>query len=172
MDDNKNKKELKTERQKSKRSIKNIIQIIIWVFVFSFFAYGVFWVVTLPKFPQSEIVSNNGLHIHSTLSITINGKKVDIPANIGITAAFHSSMHTHKPNGVIHMEYGGVVKSKDLILGKFFDNWGKKFNKDSFMGNSLKDGTIKMTVNGKKNLEFENYSMKDGDVINIIYNKK
>ncbi len=163
---------LKKERQKNKRSTKTIIQTIVWVLVFGLLVYGVFWVVTLPKFPQSEIISNNGLHIHSTLSIIVNGKKIGIPADVGIGATYHSPMHTHKTDGVIHMEYSGVVKSKDLILGKFFDIWGKKFNKNSFMGNSLKDGVVKMTVNGKENTEFKNYSMKDGDIIDIVYNKK
>lgn len=167
----KNKKELKVEKQNKKKSIRKKIQFLIWASVSVLILYGLFWIVTLPRIPQSEVVLNNGLHWHSKLSITVNGKNVNIPADIGINAMNHSSMHTHKSNGIIHMEYSGVVYKKNLDLGKFFDIWGKKFSQDSFMGNSIgKKGTIKMTVNGKENSELENYSMKNGDVIDITYN--
>ncbi len=150
--------------------IKRKIQFVLLSLVIGTVLYGVFWVVTLPKIPQSEIVSRNGIHIHSTLSISINGESVNIPAGIGISKINHSSMHTHDPNGVIHMEYSGVVQEKDIKLERFFDIWGEDFNQDSFMGNPIEENSvIKMTVNGEENLELEEYSMKDGDIIEIIY---
>lgn len=164
------KKQLKTKRQKQKKSIKSAVYNTIWVLLIGASLYGVFWVVTLPKIPQIKVVSENGIHSHSTLSIEINGKKINIPSNVGISAISHSPMHTHEGNGVIHMEYGGVVREKDLDLSKFFNIWGEDFNSTSFMGNPVgKKGELKMTVNGKDNLEFEKYSMKDGDVIDITY---
>ncbi len=168
--ENKNKQELKIERQKRKEFLKNKIQLIMWVLAVGATVYGIFWIVTLPKVPQSEVVSRSGIHAHSTLSITIDGKSVDVPAGIGISAVNHSPMHTHDPNGVIHMEYSGVVQNKDIKLIKFFNIWGKDFSKDSFMGNPIEENSaIKMTVNGKENLELEEYSMKDGDIIEIVY---
>lgn len=165
------KKQAKAERQAKKKNIKRKIQAVVWILAAGVALYGVFWIATLPKIPQSEIVSSNGLHTHATLSITINGEKVDIPAGVGITAVRHSPMHTHEPDGVIHMEYDGVVYNKDLKVKKFFDIWGKDFTKDSFMGNKIGEGgTVVMTVNGEKNSELENYSMKDGDIIEIVYN--
>ncbi|VAW26887.1 hypothetical protein MNBD_BACTEROID04-1620 [hydrothermal vent metagenome] len=71
----------------------------------------------------------------------------------------------------MHMEYSGVVYNKDLKVKKFFDIWGKDFTEDSFMGNQIGEGsTVEMTVNGEKNSELESYSMKDGDIIEIVYN--
>ncbi len=170
MDDDKNKKELKTGRQKNRQSFKNKIQIIIWIIVFGFVGYGIFWTVSLPRYSQSQILSRTGVHIHSALFIIINGKKTEIPADIGITSTRHSPMHTHDASGTIHMEYSGIVKEKDLELKNFFDIWGKDFTKTDFMGNPIGErGSIKMTVNGKDNLELGNYVMKDNDKIVVTY---
>lgn len=165
----KNKKELKKERQEKSGSFKKIKEIILWVIAIGFILYGIFWLVTLPKLPKSQIVSNVGIHWHPNISIKIKGEKIIIPANIGI-GAVHSPMHTHKEDGTIHMEYGGVVRQYDITLGKFFDTWGKDFSSTSIMGNKSGDGgVVRMTVNGENNTEFENYIMNDGDVIEIIF---
>ncbi len=170
MDDDKNKKEIKTERQNNRQSFKNKMQIVVWVVVLGFIGYGIFWIASLPKYPQSQILSRTGIHVHSALSIIINGKKIEVPADIGITPTRHSPMHTHDASGTIHMEYSGIVKAKDLELKNFFDIWGKDFTKTDFMGNPIGGGgSIKMTVNGKDNSELGNYSMKDNDKIVITY---
>lgn len=83
-----------------------------------------------------------------------------IPGGIGLEGLTHNPMHTHDIDNVIHMEYNGLVKENDLKLGKFFEIWGRKFEEDR-----------KMLVNGKENLEFENYIMRDSDKIEIIYGK-
>jgi hypothetical protein len=88
---------------------------------------------------------------------------------VGI-GAVHNPIHTHETDGIIHLEFGGVVKKEDTNLGKFFEIWGKDFSKDSVMGHKTGvDGAIKMKVNGIPNAEFENYLMKDGDKIEVIY---
>lgn len=93
-----------------------------------------------------------------------------IPASIGISPAFHQPMHTHDANGRIHIEYPAVVREKDLRLGRFFEIWGKEFNKDCILDKcSGSEGQLKMLVNGKENSEFENYVMRDGDKIEIIF---
>jgi hypothetical protein len=169
MNDYKNKKELKKERQEKGESFKKIKEVVLWVIAILFIGYGIFWLVTLPKLPQSEIISSTGIHWHPKVSITIKGEKVIIPAGIGI-GAVHNPMHTHETDGTIHMEYGGVVREDDTRLGKFFDVWGEDFSGASITGNiSGEGGTLKMMVNGVENFEFENYMMKDGDVIEIIF---
>jgi len=169
--ENKSKQELKIEKRKRKEFLKNKMQLIVWILAVGATVYGIFWIVTLPRIPQTEVISRNGIHTHSTLSITIDGESVEIPAGVGISAVNHSPMHTHEPDGVIHMEYSGVVYNKDLKVKKFFDIWGKDFTEDSFMGNQIGEGsTVEMTVNGEKNSELESYSMKDGDIIEIVYN--
>lgn len=122
--------------------------------------------------PQEQVVTRNGLHWHPKLTILINGKKQEIPPNIGL-GAVHQKIHTHDEDakdGVVHMEMQGVVTKDDTKLGNFFRIWGKEFNKNSILGNKNGPaGTVKMIVNGKENLEFENYLMKDKDVIEIKY---
>ncbi len=122
--------------------------------------------------PQDQIVANNGLHWHPKLAIYIKGQKQEIPANIGI-GAVHQKIHTHDEDakdGVVHMEMQGVVTKDDTKLGNFFRIWGKDFNSTQiFDKKNGALGTVKMTVNGKENTEFENYKMRDGDQIEIKY---
>lgn len=110
-----------------------------------------------------DTLATNGLHWHSNLEIYVKGEKVNIPANIGLVRV-HNPMHTHDedaPQGIIHMEFGGVVRRNDTKLDQFFKIWNKDIG--SFGQN------MKMTVNGIDNLEFGNYEMKDGDKIELRY---
>lgn len=113
--------------------------------------------------PASDAISRNGLHWHSELEIYVKGQKVEIPANLGL-GAVHNPIHTHDedaPQGVIHMEFGGLVRKDDTKLGEFFKVWQKDIT--SF-GSSMK-----MTVNGIDNTEFGDYNMQDGDKIELVY---
>lgn len=124
---------------------------------------GIFFVSgdTSSAVSSGEIVARNGLHWHPKLTIIINGKKQEIPPDIGI-GAVHSQIHTHKDDakeGVIHMEMSGLVTKDETKLGNFFKTWGKSFKKSNH----------KMLVNGKENKDFDNYLMKDNDKIAITY---
>ena len=68
----------------------------------------------------SEIIAKSGLHWHVNLSIIIKGEKQEIPANIGI-GAIHQPIHTHETDGVIHLEFSGPVREKDIVMGKFLN---------------------------------------------------
>ena len=109
---------------------------------------------------SGELVSRAGLHWHPELKITVKGKEQIIPANVGL-GAVHNPIHTHDSSGIIHLEFSGLVREDDLKLSNFFEIWGKDFRE---FGVSLT-----MYVNGEKNEEFENYSMKDGDKIELRY---
>ena len=63
------------------------------------------------------------VHIHQHLDVIVNGKPVDVPANIGIDAAqqFLSTLHTHDDTGIIHVE---SPSQGTFTLGQFFDVWG------------------------------------------------
>lgn len=118
---------------------------------------------------ESEIISRRGIHWHTLLTIKILGQYQDIPANVGLGIA-ENPVHTHAADGVLHMEFPGLVKKDDIEVGKFFEIWGKKFNKDCIFDKcSGSDGQLKMFVNDKENLEFESYIMRDGDKIEIIF---
>lgn len=138
---------------------------------------GIVWVYaqssTASSTPGSRIISRYGIHWHPHLSILIKGKEVAIPAGIGLTGARESSIHTHDPDGIIHLEFNGRVTEKNTELKNFFEVWGKDFSKDSLLGNkSGAKGKVIMLVNGKENLEFENYHMKDGDKIELKFESR
>ena len=121
---------------------------------------------------ESEIVARNGMHWHPRLSIYIKGEKQPFTNGIGLNGAVHNPIHTHEDanKDIIHMEFGGIVTKEDTKLGNFFKIWGKEFNSTQiFDRRNGEEGTVKMTVNGKENTEFENYKMRDGDNIEIRY---
>jgi hypothetical protein len=63
------------------------------------------------------------LHIHQHLDVFVDGKRVVVPAGIGIDPAgrFISPLHTHDASGVIHVESATV---RPFTLGEFFGVWG------------------------------------------------
>jgi len=69
------------------------------------------------------------IHWHPHLSMVIDGKKEIIPTDIGITSSTHFPIHTHATDGIIHMENDRPSK-RTVVLGYFFEVWGKKFSKD------------------------------------------
>jgi|SRR3989344_5301979 len=108
-----------------------------------------------------NVVAINGLHIHPTLAIYVKGVKQVLPANLGIVGSSMTAVHTHEDLPIIHLEFSGIVRKKDVMLGEFFKSWGKDMR--SFGAN------VKMTVNGEENAEYENYIMRDGDKIELRY---
>ena|SRR3989338_3670490 len=109
---------------------------------------------------NSEVISMRGLHWHPSLEIYVKGVQQEIPEGIGL-GAVHMPMHTHDDLPLIHLEFNGVVRSEDLMLGEFFKNWGRDMR--SFGAN------MRMMVNGVENVEYENYLMHDGDKIQLFY---
>lgn len=62
-------------------------------------------------------------HIHQQLNIFVNGKRIEVPASIGINdSAYLTELHTHDTTGIIHIE----AESSNLhyTLGDFFAEWG------------------------------------------------
>lgn len=128
------------------------------VLVIGLFTWG-----NILKNSDPDIVSRNGIHWHPELAIYVKGEKQEIPANIGI-GAVHEPIHTHTDDnkqGVIHAEFQKLVRKQDITLGQFFKNWDKDMR--SFGTN------MRMTVNGEKNTEYENYVMQDKDKIELRY---
>lgn len=123
--------------------------------------------------PKDQLIASTGIHWHPTVEVTIKGEKQEIPSNLGIGAAAHQKIHTHDTDakdGVVHLEAQGVVTKDDTRLGKFFSAWGKDFTSAKiFDKTNGPDGKLKMLVNGKENMEYEKYLMKDGDNIEIRY---
>ena len=136
----------------------------------------IWYAATRPPIPEPDIVSRTGIHWHPVLAIYVKGEKQEIPTNIGI-GAVHQPMHTHDSTGTIHLEFQGLVRKQDIILGQFFKNWGKDMQSfGSNMQPSDEQGSteasrpnVKMTVNGEENIEYENYVMHDKDIIELRF---
>jgi len=150
-------------RNEQKRTVKRVMKItFIVIIVGGSIGAFVWYLATRPPIPEGEILSRNGLHWHSELTIFAKGEKQEIPANLGI-GAVHNPMHTHDSSGVIHLEFQGVVRKDNLKIGRFFEVWGKNFME---FGSS-----IKMTLNGEENTELENYVMQDKDKIELKFDE-
>lgn len=132
---------------------------------------------------KSVNIPSGAVHYHSRLAIKINEKKVPIPANIGISVGkivdVHlsgmrmSPTHTHETDGTIHLENNNPSKKPEsLTLGYFFYVWDKPFDSTCIFEYCADKGELKMYVNDVENNEFENFIMKDKDVILIEYTSK
>ena len=67
------------------------------------------------------------LHHHEHLDLFVHGRRVTVPAEVGIDerAGFLTELHTHDPSGIIHVE---SPVQRSFTLGQFFCEWGVKLN--------------------------------------------
>lgn len=119
---------------------------------------------------ESSAAPNNMLiHNHVSLNVTIDGKPIIVPANIGITQtgifadpllfADHtldkfgmqgmSPLHTHDYSGTIHIESNAV---RNYTLGEFLAIW-KGLNTDG--------KNVIASVDGKPVSDFRNIPLND-----------
>jgi hypothetical protein len=67
------------------------------------------------------------LHHHEHLDLYVDGRRVTVPALVGIDqqAGFLTELHTHDASGIIHVE---SPVHGPFTLGQFFCEWGVKLN--------------------------------------------
>lgn len=170
------KEERRAEKERAKQKLRfqrRVKKLSLWTAIAVLAGLGLLagwkWLSSQPAPPKSELISTSGIHWHPHLSIKILGEEQKIPGGIGLGIA-ENPIHTHNPDGIIHLEFAGRVTENDVRLGRFFQVWGKTFNKDCIFDKcSGPEGQLKMLVNGKENFDFENYIMRDRDQIEIIY---
>ena len=122
--------------------------------------------------PSAKVLAKEGVHWHADLSITIKGEKQAIPADVGTggAAAHPENLHTHDDSGTIHAEFPGVVRANELKIGKFFEIWGKTFDANCIFDKCTgAEGTLKFLVNGQPNTDYGEYSTRDGDKLEIVF---
>ena len=91
----------------------------------------------------------SALHIHQHLDLYVEGRRVTVPANMGINTAagFISPIHTHDTSGIIHVE-SNVDRRFDL--GQVFDVWGVRFTSTCLGGYCDQgDRRLRVYVEGK-----------------------
>ena len=124
-----------------------------------------------PKITNEDVVSRTGIHWHPHLEIVIKGVRQTVPKNIGTTGAHTNNIHTHDDSGTLHMEHQGLVTRDKLKIKNFFNEWSKRFDRECIFDScNGPEGRVTMTVNGAPNDQFENYEMRDQDLIVITYN--
>jgi hypothetical protein len=109
----------------------------------------------------------NDLHLHPELEIFLEGEKIAVPANMGLSSDCHKALHTHDELGVIHIEPN---HPGDFTLKNFFEVWGQPFSQNQILGKYAgASHEIIMTVDGARNYEYENLILKDKQKIKIEY---
>ena len=90
------------------------------------------------------------LHIHQHLDLYVDGRRVTVPAGIGIdeSQGFISPLHTHDGSGVIHVESTDL---RTFTLGQFFAVWGLRLT-PRCLGGYCATGSkaLRVFVDGKR----------------------
>lgn len=116
------------------------------------------------------------MHIHPHISVTVDGKQIVIPKDIGISPFLwqdHSldnfgmqampemgmsgmaPLHTHDDSGIIHVE---STINRDYTLGEFLNIWGDL---------SFENKLVNATVDGKPVTDYKNIILSDNQKIEL-----
>ncbi len=113
-------------------------------------------------------------HIHAHLDISVDGNKVEVPADIGIASTYSSPIHTHDPtvtttsdSATIHVE---APSDQSYTLGQFFDVWGVRLT-SSCLGGYCTSGnkTLQAFVDGKLVPDPRAIPLKEHEEIVLAY---
>lgn len=89
------------------------------------------------------------VHLHAHLDLLLRGRRVPVPAGIGIapSPALVAPLHTHDGSGVVHVE-SPVIRT--YTLGEVFALWGVRLS-DSCVGGVCARGRerLRVYVNGR-----------------------
>lgn len=92
------------------------------------------------------------VHYHAHLDVILDGKATPVPAYIGWiakgrTATALAPLHTHLPDGIIHIENSVPAT---FLLGQFFIEWGVRLSPTCIGGYCAGNGnSLAVYVNGK-----------------------
>lgn len=114
-------------------------------------------------------VGDESYHVHALLSVFVDGEQVPVPTNIGIdqSSGFHSPLHTHTPDGVIHFEADDPAP---FTLQQVFTMWGVDFGADrlgAYTPNA--ENQIHVYVNGERVTDPAGYEINNGDNVVVAY---
>jgi hypothetical protein len=97
--------------------------------------------------PPLSPFEGTAVHIHQHLDLYVDGRRVQVPALIGIDPAVgYAPLHVHDTSGVIHVESPTV---RTYTLGQFFAVWGVRFTPTCLGGYCAGgDRRLRVYVNG------------------------
>lgn len=90
------------------------------------------------------------IHIHQHLAIFDHGKSVTVPQFIGIPPGANCIywLHTHTPDGIIHVE---APRDRSFTLGDFFAVWQQPLDrKRAASAHTRKGESMRVWVNGTR----------------------
>lgn len=89
-------------------------------------------------------------HYHPQLRVVVKGDEVLVPANIGVdpTTGAMSSLHTHEPDGTLHVE--AKQAGERFTLGQFLTEWGVPLSARSLGDVAAGRGSVQVTSNGQR----------------------
>src|SRR6266545_7614285 len=138
-----------TNRRKRKRSLRIIIPIAAAAIILG--------VVISTQAQEHGIGAKIVSHVHPRLNVTVDGKPITIPTNIGINSSMYKDhsldkysmqgmapLHTHDSSGTVHVE---STVNRNYTLGEFLNIW---------LGQDLNGKTVKSTIDGKPVSDFRN----------------
>jgi hypothetical protein len=116
-----------------------------------------------------------GYHVHAYLTIRDHGRRLEIPAGVGVvdpaapepdgsiaTGACLYWLHTHDASGTVHVE---APMARPFTLGQFFDVWGQPLSADDVAGIR---GAVNVRVDGQPYLgDPRAIVLDDGETIAI-----
>lgn len=97
-------------------------------------------------------------HIHSKLTIVVDGVPELIPSHIGDTADCMAEVHTHDASGTVHVE---GVEEKQFMLADFYSVWGKEIVRDGYV--------LRASVKGVAVSDPESITLEEGSEIVLVY---
>lgn len=115
------------------------------------------------------MAEGGGSHFHPLLAVYVNGKRVTVPANIGIDPAKPptemAGLHTHDETGTIHNEAGSGA-----ALGDFFAVWGVPFDSRRLGPHRAGGGkVVRMWVDGMPSRRFGELRLEDEQQIVVAF---
>lgn len=129
----------------------------------------------------TPLVANLVEHIHSHLTVIVNGADVTVPAGIGLgepvdlgggffetAVGVASPLHTHTADGIIHVEADSPPLS--LTLGQFFDEWQVRLTQQCLGSYCNGNGsTLRAYVDGAPVADPRSITFSDHADIVLVY---
>ena len=100
-----------------------------------------------PHHVGCNVTEMSGVHIHTKLAIIDHGKRVAVPANIGMVSMDGQTLlclywlHTHDDTGLIHVE----APAGSYTLADFFAVWGEPLSRTRV---GAAHGRVTATISG------------------------
>ena len=101
-------------------------------------------------------------HVHAHIDIFVNDQHIGIPAQVGITNTCLYWLHTHTPDGIIHIE---SPKEREFTVGEFLD-----ILKSTSKISSIPDNEPIIFINGNLvSTKLNDTAMNAHDEIVLVY---